>query len=169
MNPEDFDRASKFWAEKDRNTEKMPDDQLRQWVDSFLARHNTLALATASTSGVRCTPLEYTWKNGAIVIVSEGGEKFAHLKENPQVGVAIFDPYTGFGALSSVQVSGSARIDRLDVDSIDELAEWVPYPADTFRKLDHPMYLIRIEPARIDVLSSSFKDLDYDARQRLEC
>ena len=168
MNPEDFDRAAAFWAEKDKSAEKMPADQLRQWVDSFLTRHNTLALATASEGGVRCTPLEYTWKNNAIVIVSEGGEQFAHLKVNPQVSVAIFDPYTGFGALNSVQVSGTARIDRLDASSIDGFAEWVPYPAETFRKLDHPMYLIRITPTRFDVLSSSFKDLDFDARQRLE-
>ncbi len=169
MDTHDFDEAAAFWTKKDEASAPMPEEKLRAWIDGFLADHNTLALATASPSGVRCTPLEYRWKQHAFVIVSEGGEKFQHLKSSSSVAVAVFEPYAGFGKLASVQAEGTAMIDRLDAESYGKLSEWVDYPAAVFQKLDHPMYLIRVMPVRMDVLCSAFREQGFGTRQHLAC
>lgn len=167
MDAHDFDEAAAFWARKDQESHPMPEEDLRAWIDTFLESHNTLALATASASGVRCTPLEYRWKQHTFVIVSEGGEKFFHLKSDPAVAVAVFEPYAGFGKLASLQAEGTAAVDRLDGESYERLSAWVDYPRAVFQKLDHPMYLIRIMPSRMDVLCSDFKEQGFGTRQHL--
>lgn len=169
MDAHDFDEAASFWARKDEASAPMPEEQLKAWIDTFLESHNTLALATASASGVRCTPLEYRWKQHTFVIVSEGGEKFQHLKSDSDVAAAVFEPYAGFGKLASLQAEGTAVVDRLDSESYGRLSEWVDYPAAVFQKLDHPMYLIRILPTRMDVLCSDFKEQGFGTRQHLAC
>lgn len=57
---------------------------------------------------MRCTPVEYSYHDGAFWIFSEGGEKFAALEKNKNVCLVIFDKYQGFGNLKGMQVTGKA-------------------------------------------------------------
>jgi hypothetical protein len=51
---------------------------------------------------VRNTPIEDNYVDGNFDCFSEGGMKFRGLKENKNVGIAIFEPYGGFGQLKSL-------------------------------------------------------------------
>ena len=115
MSEKQYEAAAAFWKRKDAEAVKMPKEELRGWLEDFLKAHSTLALATASSRGVRCTPLEYRWMQERLVILSEGGEKFLHLAENRDVSAAIFDPYQGFGKLASVQVQGTAEVTAITI------------------------------------------------------
>ena len=148
MSEKQYEAAAAFWKRKDAEAVKMPKEELRGWLEDFLKAHSTLALATASSRGVRCTPLEYRWMQERLVILSEGGEKFLHLAENRDVSAAIFDPYQGFGKLASVQVQGTAEVTAITKDNAEEYQMWLGYPASVFSRLDHPMHLVRIRPER---------------------
>ena len=88
----------------------MNNEDLKEKIDAFIKAHNTCALATASSGMVRNTPIEYNYVDGFFYFFSEGGLKFKCLKENKNVGLAIFEPYRGFGQLKGLQVEGSAEI-----------------------------------------------------------
>jgi hypothetical protein len=80
-------------------------------VSDYLSNHNVLHLATCRNNQPRSTPLEY-FNNGLVVyIFSEGGGKFANLKENSSVCYSVADPYEPkenfFGAVG-LQVWGTA-------------------------------------------------------------
>ena len=167
MTEDELDKAESYWTSQEKDAKKMPAEVLREKAEAFLASHNTCALACGAGDFVRCTPLEYRWKQHTFVIVSEGGEKFFHLKSDPAVAVAVFEPYAGFGKLASLQAEGTAAVDRLDGESYERLSAWVDYPRAVFQKLDHPMYLIRIMPSRMDVLCSDFKEQGFGTRQHL--
>ena len=167
MTEKQYEEAAAFWKKKDAEAVKMPEEKLRAWLEAFLKAHNTLALATASSKGVRCTPLEYHWMQGKLVILSEGGEKFLHLAENKNVSAAVFDPYQGFGKLASVQVQGTAEVTAITKDNAEAYQEWLGYPASVFSRLDHPMHLVRIQPERFDVCCSAFKEMGVGTRQSL--
>ena len=167
MSEKQYEAAAAFWKRKDAEAVKMPKEELRGWLEGFLKAHSTLALATASSRGVRCTPLEYRWMQERLVILSEGGEKFLHLAENRDVSAAIFDPYQGFGKLASVQVQGTAEVTAITKDNAEEYQMWLGYPASVFSRLDHPMHLVRIRPERFDVCCSAFKEKGFGTRQSL--
>ena len=135
MSEKQYEAAAAFWKRKDAEAVKMPKEELRGWLEDFLKAHSTLALATASSRGVRCTPLEYRWMQERLVILSEGGEKFLHLAENRDVSAAIFDPYQGFGKLASVQVQGTAEVTAITKDNAEEYQMWLGYPASVFSRL----------------------------------
>lgn len=171
MDQAGFEDAAAYWDRKDagRDASKvMPEGELREVVDEFLAGHDTCALATATLDGrVRNTPLEYAWADGAVWIFSEGGRKFAGLAENPNVCVAVFEPYAGFGKLAGAQVTGVAEV--VDPGSPEFLAAAVRkgIPEARVGKLAQMLHLIKVVPTRIDVLLSELKDQGYDSRQVL--
>ena len=70
MSEKQYEAAAAFWKRKDAEAVKMPKEELRGWLEDFLKAHSTLALATASSRGVRCTPLEYRWMQERLVILS---------------------------------------------------------------------------------------------------
>ena len=168
MIPEEYDRATEYWTEREDAEKRMPEDELRDAIDGFLAAHSTCALATGSGDFVRCTPLEYAWRDGAIWIFSEGGLKFHGLRDNKNVSVAVFEPYTGFGKLASAQVTGAAEIIDADDPAFAAAAAAKGIPAAALEKVAARLHLIKVSPSRIDYLSSDLKAQGYDARQHLE-
>lgn len=168
MTPEEYDRAAEYWTEREDAERRMPEDELRDAIDRFLAAHNTCALATGSGDFVRCTPLEYSWRDGAIWIFSEGGLKFRGLKGNDRVSVAVFEPYTGFGKLASAQITGVAKIIDADDPAFAAAAAAKGIPAAALEKVAARLHLIKVAPSRIDYLSSDLKAQGYDTRQHLE-
>ena len=167
MSPEEFDKAAAYWTSKEDSEKRMPKDELRAAIDAFLAGHNTCALATGSGDFVRCTPLEYAWRDGAIWIFSEGGLKFRGLKDNANVSVAVFEPYDGFGKLASAQVTGTAELIDAKDPAFAEAAGAKGIPAAALEKVAGRLHLIKIVPSCVDYLRSDLKAQGYDARQHL--
>lgn len=165
MTQEEFERAAQYWNKKDRK--KMPEDQLKKVIESYINANNVCALATGTGEYVRCTPLEYSYHDAKFWIFSEGGEKFIGLAKNENVCLAIFDGYDGFHNLKSIQVMGKAEIIEPFSESYNAHAEYKKIPLAVLEKLETPMNLICITPTKIDALFSDFKKDGYDARQCL--
>lgn len=178
MEAEEFEKARTYWERKDAKRparQVMPADELRQAFERFVSERDTCALATGAGDRVRCTPLEYSWRDGAFWIFSEGGQKFYGLARNPQVSLAVFDPYSGFGKIRSAQVSGTAEV--VDPAS-DEFAAAVAekgVPAGGVAKLAarvikfaNMLHLIKVVPEQVDYLDSALKKRGYATRQHLD-
>lgn len=168
MTNDDYDKAAARWASKEASSVRMPADELRAEADAFLSSRNTCALACGAGDFVRCTPLEYVWRDGSFWIFSEGGLKFRALKLNKNVSLAVFEPYGGFGKLASAQVTGTVEL--IDPES-DEFAEAVAakgLPASALPKLRGMLHLIRVTPSRIDYLCNELKSRGFDSRQWIE-
>ena len=176
MNEQDFERAASYWDRKEAASAAdqsagacMPADELRAEVGRFLQEHNTCALATGHGVQIRCTPLEYTYHDGAIWIFSEGGRKFVGLARNSQVSLAVYEPYGGFGKLASVQIDGVAEVLLPGDEEYRQAAAFRHISMDVLQGLSEPMYLIKVVPTRIDYLCSDLKGRGYASRQHLEC
>jgi len=168
MTKKEYDKAASFWEAKESSAKKMPEAMLKEKVAKFLEQHNTCALATGGGKTIRCTPLEYTYFNKCIYILSEGGLKFRGLKESDAVCVAVYETYSGgFGKLNGMQISGKAVIVEGGSDEYSSLLNFKKIPLAAIQQLTHPMYCIKIIPSRIDYLCTAFKEDGFDARQTL--
>lgn len=87
---------------------RLPDEDVRQAVEQFLTSHNTASLATGSGTSVRCTPIEYVYRDGTMYLFTEGGMKFANLYRNSHVSLSVYDPFTGLSDLAGMQLTGTA-------------------------------------------------------------
>jgi len=163
----DYEQAASYWEEKDSRSVKMERGALLAVMEEFIAAHNTCALATGCGTFVRCTPIEYSYLNGKFWMLSEGGLKFRALAGNSNVCLAIFDPYSGFGALGGMQVTGTAEMVEPWSGEYLQLLAFKKLSAENLKRLPHTLYLIRVTPERIDFLWSKFKKLGYDPRQQL--
>lgn len=163
----DFETAAAYWENKDRTAVHMERAPLLAEMEKYILAHNTCALATAGGGLVRCTPIEYTYREGRFWMMSEGGLKFAVLAHDSHVCLAIFDAYEGFGKLGGMQVSGTAALIEPWSDEYCAFLRAKKLPEQALRGLGHPMYLLCVTPARIDFLSSAFKAQGFDSRQHL--
>ena len=163
----DYDTAASHWIEKDKTSVHMDDVALKEKIDAFIGAHNTCALATASANMVRNTPIEYNYVDGAFYFFSEGGLKFKCLKENKNVGLAIFEPYGGFGQLKSLQVEGTAEMVEPFSDEYLKVMEYKKIPVEAMKKLPQPMNLIKVVPSSYDYLDSDLKKDGFGSRQHL--
>lgn len=167
LSNEDYSRAANYWKEKDAQSTKMPQEALKQAVESYIRANNTCALATAAGDFVRCTPVEYVYHKNAFWIFSEGGEKFYALEKNKNVCLSVFDKYEGFGKLKGMQVTGIAAIVEPFSEEYTELASVRKIPLEALKKMPHPMNLIKITPKKIEFVNSEFKKEGADSRQVL--
>ena len=167
MTQAQFQAAARYWEEKDAASVKLDPAQLRSVAEAYIQARNTCALATGAGAYVRCTPIEYSFHDGAFWMFSEGGKKFIGLSENPNVCLAIFDGYTGFQNLHGMQVMGKAEI--VEPFSQDYLAHaaYKGISLDFLKGRETPMHLIRVRPTCMECLFSDFKGLGYGPRQRL--
>ena len=159
--------AARYWDERDADSVKMDRARLQAMIENYLEANNTCALATGTKDYVRCTPIEYSYHDGCFWMFSEGGRKFIGLAENPNVCLAIFDKFEGFGRLRGVQVIGRAELVEPFSEAYNAHAAMKKIPLSALQKLKSPMHLIRVRPTRIDCLFSEFKDLGCAPRQTL--
>lgn len=165
MTGEQYEQAASFWIRKDAAEKKLDSDVLYDWIDKFLSSHKVLALATAAEDFVRCTPLEYSWHDGALWIFTEGGLKFRTLKENRHVAASVFEANASFGGLKSVQIEGTAELVEPFSDEYGKAAQFRKIPLEALEKLEEPMWLLKIVPSEITCLNSGFKKDGYGSRQ----
>lgn len=162
-----YEKAASYWEARDAVSVRMSRDALWAEMQKFIEKHTTCALATAYGDFVRCTPIEYSFKNGMFWMLSEGGLKFHALKHNKNVCLAIYDPYSGFANLAGMQVTGTAKVVEPGTKEYSEILEFKKISADNLNKLNHEIHLICVAPVRIDFLWSGFKKMDCDVRQFL--
>ena len=168
MTRQDFAQAAGYWDQKDAAGVKMPREQLMQAMEAYIRANNTCALATGAGTFIRCTPIEYSYHDGAFWMFSEGGKKLLGLARNPNVCLAIYDKYNGFGTLHGMQVTGKAEMIEPFSEAYKAHAAHQKIPLEALRQLLHPMHLIRVQPERIDYLCSDFKKQGFDSRQAVE-
>ncbi|MCR4746612.1 MAG: pyridoxamine 5'-phosphate oxidase family protein [Lachnospiraceae bacterium] len=164
----DYDNAASHWIEKDKSSAQMDQSLLKERIEAFIVAHNTCALATASSDMVRNTPIEYKYVDGCFYFFSEGGLKFKGLKENKNVGIAIFEPYSGFANLKSIQVEGTAEMVEPFSDEYLKLMEHKKIPLEMMKKLSQPMNLIKVTPLAYDYLDAELKKEGVGSRQHWE-
>lgn len=163
----DYKKAACYWIEKDAKASQMERDALLTEIENFIMKHNTCALATGCGDFVRCTPIEYNYKDKKFWLFSEGGLKFLALEGNKNVCLAIYDSYTGFGQLGGMQITGTAELVEPWTDEYMDLLEFKKIPAEKLKKQPVTMYLIKVTPTHIDFLCSDFKKLGLASRQSL--
>lgn len=163
----DYKKAASYWMDKDAQAVQMDRDALFTEVEKFIMAHNTCALATGCGDFVRCTPIEYSYKDRSFWMLSEGGLKFRALESNKNVCLAIYDGYAGFGRLSGMQITGTAELVEPWKDEYMDLLAYKKISADNLKKLPVTMYLIKVTPSRIDYLCSEFKKSGFASRQHL--
>ena len=165
----DYEKAANYWIERDAESVQMPKEALKIRISSFIAEHNTGALATSTVDGfVRNTPIEYTYVDNMLYMFSEGGLKFKCLKENKNVSLAIFDTYVGFGKLKSLQIQGVVDLVEPFTEEYLKIMEIKKIPEKGMRKLARPMSLIKVTPVCFDYLDSELKKENYASRQHIE-
>jgi len=163
----DYKDAASYWVEKDEKAVRMDRDALWIQIEKFISAHNTCALATGYCDFVRCTPIEYNFKDNKFWLLSEGGLKFRSLEHNKNVCLSIYDSYTGFGQLCGMQISGIAEVVDPWTDVYMDLLAFKKIPAENLKKRSDALYLIKVTPTCIDFLCSEFKKLGFDPRQHL--
>lgn len=168
MTHEEYQQAASYWTDKEATASRMPDEELRREVDAFLSSHNTCALACGWGDFVRCTPLEYAWRDGAVWIFTEGGLKFRALEHNPAVSLAVFEPYGSPKGLMGAQVSGVAQVVDPESDDFAEAVRARGIADAMLPKVRTMLHLLRIVPTRVDYLDSSLRARGYDARQWID-
>lgn len=168
MTHNEYERAANHWKVKDADNARLDKEKLMVEVEKYINANNTCALATGNGSFVRCTPIEYTYHDGALWMFSEGGRKFISLEVNKNVSVAIFDKYDGFGNLKGMQITGVADIVEPFSAEYITAAEYKKIPVDALKKLPELMNLIKISPVVVEYLNSEFKKEGYSSRQVLE-
>ena len=163
----DYDSAASYWELKDKASVKMDATDLKEKIENFIRANKTCALATASSDMVRCTPIEYNYFKECFYLFSEGGLKFKGLKENKNVGLAIYETYAGFGKLKGLQVIGKASIVEPFSEEYINVMEFRKIPVEAMKKLPQPMNLIKVRPVSYDYLDSSLKDEGFASRQHV--
>ena len=159
--------AACYWEEKDADNVKLEKAELQARIEAYILANNTCALATGTGEYVRCTPIEYSYHDGCFWMFSEGGKKFIGLAKNPQVCLAIYDTYEGFGKLHGLQVMGRAELVEPFSERYNAHAAFKKIPLSALQKLSSPMHLICVHPTRMDCLFSDFKELGCAPRQTL--
>ena len=167
MTHEEFQSAANYWIIKDKDSVRLDPAALRAAVEAYIAENNTCALATGFGDFVRCTPIEYSYHDGAFWIFSEGGEKFLALEHNANVCLAIYDRYGSPQGLRGMQVTGVAEMVEPFSEPYNAHAAHRKVSMEFLKKLSSPMNLIKIRPVRIDFLCSAFKKEGASPRQSL--
>jgi len=79
----------------------------------FIKRNEVLHLCTQKKNSIRSTPVGYRSKGLTFYVFSEGGGKFANIKENINIAFSIEEPYRlaeDFWGYKGIQAWGKARV-----------------------------------------------------------
>ncbi len=164
--PEDLVKFALELKELKENDDRpMQAGRLGSLVDEFLTSHNTCTLCTGAGHRVRGTPIEYSYHDGHLYLLSEGGEKFANLLLNPVVSIAVYDPYQGMSRLAGLQLTGEATI--VDPTSLEyqQVLDMKGISPGRIASLPIMLNVIKIRLEKAELLRSQFQQLGYDMKQ----
>ena len=150
---------------KDDLNPLMPYLQLKNAIEEFLNSHNTCTLSTSYKERVRSTPIEYTYNNGFIYLISEGGEKFANLLLNNKVSMAVYEDYSGMNNLAGMQITGIASIIEKNKEEYKDIIIMKGLNLNFINNMAVNMNIIKIKISEIEFLYSKFKKMGYEPKQ----
>jgi predicted pyridoxine 5'-phosphate oxidase superfamily flavin-nucleotide-binding protein len=145
---------------------------LGERIIQFLKEQNMCVLATCSNGVPRATPIEYHSKGLTMYFVGEPGKKLNNIKNNPNVSIGIFLPYTGWDSAKGAQITGKAKIIlRKNFDEFKEGLEAYQWEK-TAREIGIKVFpssveLVRVDPEKIEFIDMSLKKMGYSPRQTL--
>jgi uncharacterized protein YhbP (UPF0306 family)/NAD(P)H-dependent FMN reductase len=155
-------------AVRDSFADAAPADEVRRRLDDFLAAHNTCTLCTGAGEHVRATPIEYVYRDGELYLLSEGGEKFAHLMVNAHVSVAVYDPYRDMDTLAGLQLMGRVELVPEGSEQFAAALRWRGIDQADMAAQPFSLNLLRVHIDRAEFVWSGFKGLGYDRHQVYE-
>ena len=161
----DFKRFQQFWVEQQKTAVHMDSEKVFEHVENFIRNHNTCGFATGYGDYVRCTPIEYTYMDGAFWFVSEGGNKFIGLEMNRNVSLAIFEYYGNPKDSHGLQVMGKAEFYSNTSDEFKKLLAFKGIPYDALKAAKVEVAVFRIVPYRFEMYDTDFVKMGYDVRQ----
>ena len=167
----EYIRTVNYWTAKEAESKKngtyADEATLLQTAEQILSAHKNGVLATAYKNQARATPVDYSYHNHAIYIFSEGGKKFASVQQ--KVGFAVYNQDGTFGNLKSVQLSGNFELVKNFSEEYNQLAGIRGISVDYLKKMERPMFLIKIVPEEITILDSELKKAGFDSRGTIHC
>jgi nitroimidazol reductase NimA-like FMN-containing flavoprotein (pyridoxamine 5'-phosphate oxidase superfamily) len=164
--PEDVVKyALKLKSLKENLLVKIGKEDVKFAFEEFLRTHNTCTLATCHQNRVRSTPIEYTYLDGKIYLLSEGGDKFANLLFNKNVSVAVYEDYTGMNSLAGIQITGTATIVEEKSEEYGSVLKLKGLNENAVRNLPMNMNMIKIVMEKVEFLNSKFKNKGADPKQ----
>lgn len=152
---------------KDKGKNVMETHKLKGYIDDFIEKHNTCALATGHDNNVRVTPIEYLYMNDCLYIISEGGEKFINLINNPNVSICIYDSYKNMNELAGMQIMGTSEMIKIGSDEYISVLTKKGLKYENIMALPISLNLIKVNIKLVEFLWSGFVKLGYDAKQIL--
>ncbi len=144
---------------------EMPYEELKMYVEQFLLEHSSCTLCSGYENSVRATPVDYTYKESNMYVLSEGGIKFTNLLFNEQVSLAVYEVFTGYNNLAGMQITG--RADIVENES-EEYKLFLKLKEINIDKLPAPLHLIKIRIEKIEFLWFKFKNMGYGIKQYFE-
>jgi len=150
-----------------KNTRTMQVAELCSHIMKFLLSHNTCTLCTGHENEVRATPIEYSCKDGMLYLLSEGGEKFAHLLLNSRVCVAVYDAYAGFSRLCGLQISGTAHMVPAQCEEYYDALLLKGLNRERLKKLPVTLHVIRVDMETCEFLCSELAKDGYEIKQTM--
>ena len=150
---------------KDNLIPKASAPELKETIEKFLTSHNTCTLSTSYKNRVRSTPIEYSYHNGFMYMISEGGEKFSNILLNKNVSVAVYEDYTSMNNLAGMQITGFAHIIPNNTDEYRNIIQMKGLNMDFIKKLPVNMNIIKIEIKKVEFLYSKFKVSNLEPKQ----
>ena len=130
--------------------DKMSAKVLDERIIEFLKEQNMCVLATCGDGFPRATPIEYHSKGLTMYFVGEPGTKLKNMKNNPNVSIGIFLPYTGWDSVKGAQITGKAKIiSREELDDFREGLETYQWDK-TAKQLNIKEFPKTVELVRVD-------------------
>lgn len=158
----DFALALKMIKDK---TSKMPRHQVRARIEDFIQEHDTCSLSTGVGERVRGTPIEYTYQDGYMYILSEGGEKFANIMLNNNVALAIYEPFQGMNKLGGMQIKGTAFLVEENTPEYKEIIARKGIEYEKLAKFPAKLNAIKIKMQEVEFTWYKFKEMGYEIKQ----
>lgn len=155
----------KIKDEREKRIDAPSSADLRESIKNFMKEHNTCVLATGFKTNIRSTPIEYTYNDGNIYIISEGGEKFANIALNKKVSISIFNQYTGMNNLMGLVLTGNAQIIDRDSEAYQKVIEEKNISYQKIMELPFYLNILKIELEKAEFLSSNFILEGYNSKQ----
>lgn len=147
------------------DTSDMPYKILEDNLKNLLASHNTCSLNTGFDGRLRSTPIEYSYVNGCLYFLSEGGEKFANIYINSNVGITIYHEFSGFSKLEGLQIEGVVYMVELFSDEYVDIVNMKGLSPSKLKELPVPLHMFKVKPVRIQILKSEFGKEGYKSKQ----
>ena len=149
-----------------KNTQKMPEEELKKEIRAFLKERKVIVLCTCSNNVPRATPMDfYMDKKSDDFIIYVGpapGRKVQNIEENPYVSIGIYTPMDT-GKIQGMQITASGHDRLIFLREEDEGFEHAQKLVRGKRKI-----ILKIVPDIIELLDYSFLSRGYDRMQVLE-